>query len=507
MKQIIGKVYYDRKKTSARKGVGVVEIYFRLNEHCKKYMTLLTDVTPKQWILMQDTQDLKNRVQHYVDIVQTMMEQKMDLTLHNLNYCFGQTKEQPVDYNDPWRKKKPIYLNFIDFMRDKIMEEDAPYNTRKQQMCVLNSLEEFKLITNFKDLTVENIVEFDNWLKKDNLRSDVTVYTYHKYLRKYSRIAYEYDLIKECPYNKYHVNKGESPERDPLLEDELVKMINYPLSGHLERVRDLFIFSAYTGLAYCDVQAFDYNTMTELYEDMYYIDGSRMKTKSKFFTPILPPAMDVLKKYNYKLPKISNQKCNDYLGVIRSMIPIKKRITFHIARHSFATLAMSQDIPIDKVARMLGHKDVRTTQIYAKILKNTVAKHADRWAETIEQRYKGGLDEQRVTKQETSPVSVHNYTSDPSQRQKRPRIQFEAQHSNAKQVASQSPQGYDNQRKQKGKHIDSTKKHQHHSGQSTRQRSQDSQQRHIENNPCFNPYYSQQSSYYPAGSYVTYSYV
>ena len=123
--------------------------------------------------------------------------------------------------------------------------------------------------------------------------------------------------------------------------------------------------------------------MVEQIGDMYYIDGSRLKTGSNFFTPILPPAMEILEKYNYTLPKISNQKANDYLHIIESRLGINKPITFHVARHSFATLALTHDIPIEKVARMLGHKDIKTTQIYAKILKSTVANHASDLAKAI----------------------------------------------------------------------------------------------------------------------------
>lgn len=116
--------------------------------------------------------------------------------------------------------------------------------------------------------------------------------------------------------------------------------------------------------------------MTEQQGTLYYIDGSRLKTGSKFFTPILKPAMEVLKKYDFKLPRISNQKANDYLHLIQAAMKLNKNLTFHIARHSFATLALAHDVPIENVARMLGHQNIRTTQIYAKVLKSTIERHA-----------------------------------------------------------------------------------------------------------------------------------
>ena len=123
--------------------------------------------------------------------------------------------------------------------------------------------------------------------------------------------------------------------------------------------------------------------MTEKLGDTYYIDGSRLKTGNKFFTPILAPAMEILKKYNYKLHIMSNQKVNDYLHILQDRIETNKSMTFHVARHTFATLCLSHEIPIENVARMLGHTDIKTTQIYAKVLKSTIAKQSARLAASI----------------------------------------------------------------------------------------------------------------------------
>jgi site-specific recombinase XerD len=140
---------------------------------------------------------------------------------------------------------------------------------------------------------------------------------------------------------------------------------------------------AYTGLSYVDMCSFDFLTMTEKKGRLFYIDGARVKTGSKFFTPILPPAQAVLDKYNYQLPIITNQKLNDYLHVIQEKLDINKPITCHVARHSFATLLLTYDFPIDKVARALGHKDIKTTQVYAKILKKPMFQHTEQIVSAI----------------------------------------------------------------------------------------------------------------------------
>ena len=93
--------------------------------------------------------------------------------------------------------------------------------------------------------------------------------------------------------------------------------------------------------------------------------------------------MEILKKYDYHLPSISNQKMNDYLHVIEERLKLKKPLTCHVARHSFATLALSHGTPIETVAKMLGHTKIETTQIYAKVLKATLKKQSESLAHAI----------------------------------------------------------------------------------------------------------------------------
>ena len=247
--------------------------------------------------------------------------------------------------------------------------------TRKHKICAIETVLTFGKLNTYGDLTPKNIIAFDNWLH-DGTRTDVTCYGYHKKIHKWVRQLYQMGEIPQDPYQVVTLKRGKCREREPLTELELNLMRNYKFEGKLARVRDLFIFAAYTGLSFCDTQTFDFESMTKKEGKMYYIDGSRIKTDTKFFTPILSPAMKVLEKYDYQLPKISNQKANDYLHVIQMELHFRQKLTFHVARHSFATMALAHDVPIENVARMLGHQDIKTTQIYAKVLRTTIERHA-----------------------------------------------------------------------------------------------------------------------------------
>lgn len=366
-------VVFDRKKNVEKKGIGKVELQVRLTRTCRKYI-VVGECTPIQWKKYQKSKELQTERLRYEQIVSAMVCLNEDMTLENLNKHLGIENKPKA----PKEEKEVNYLNesFLDFMRDEIAKERTKDSTKRQKLVALDALTRWGKIKTFADLTPAKLKAWDEWLREDGTRSDPAVHNYHKRTKPYVRLAYEKGIIEKEPYSMCHFPRGKCKERRPLTEQELKRLREVELPDKEARVRDLFIFAAYTGLAFCDVMEFNFKTMTEQSGDMYFIDGSRLKTGTTFFTPILPPAMEVLERYNYKLPKISNQKANDYLHLIESRLGINKSITFHVARHSFATLSLSHDVPIEKVARMLGHTDIKTTQIYAKILKTTVEKHA-----------------------------------------------------------------------------------------------------------------------------------
>lgn len=222
----------------------------------------------------------------------------------------------------------------------------------------------------------------DKWLH-DGTRTDVAIYTYHKHIKKVVRQLAMADMIPSNPYGVFRPKRGKSAERKPLTEPEMKEIRDIPLKGKMDKARDLFVFAAYTGLSYCDLMLFDFKEHAVKDGRFYYIDGKRIKTGSEYYTPILPPAMDVLVKWNYKLPRISNQKINDYLHLIQAMLGMRKNLTFHIGRHSFATLALTHKIPMEQLARMLGHKDLKVTQIYGKILTSTIKDSAEGMADEL----------------------------------------------------------------------------------------------------------------------------
>jgi len=172
-------------------------------------------------------------------------------------------------------------------------------------------------------------------------------------------------------------------ERHALTAEELERMTakNFAIE-RLSQVRDIFLFSCFTGLAYADLQKLKRSEISTGIDGGKWIFTSRQKTDTASRIPLLPMAQQILEKYlghplctNDKvLPILSNQKMNQYVKEIADVCQIDKHLTFHIARHTFATtITLSNGVPIETVSKMLGHRNLKTTQNYAKILDRKVS--------------------------------------------------------------------------------------------------------------------------------------
>lgn len=176
--------------------------------------------------------------------------------------------------------------------------------------------------------------------------------------------------IKINPFNQVTIDRSQK-EVVKLEKDEIEVIKRKPLVGRLDKVRDLFLFQCLTGLAYCDMADLRHSDI-ECEGDMYFVRKNRQKTKIMFFTVINDDAMTILRKYDYQLPVLSNQKYNSYLKEIGDLCNIGKSLHSHIARHTCATQLLNDGMPIEIVSKVLGHSNTRQTQHYAKLLDNTV---------------------------------------------------------------------------------------------------------------------------------------
>ena len=224
----------------------------------------------------------------------------------------------------------------------------------------------------------EFITSYEFYLKSVCNCCQNTTSKYIKNFGKIIRICLANGWLQKNPFINYK-SKMVEVERAFLSMEEIETMLNKVfVSDRLNQVKDIFLFSCFTGLAYADVKKLSRKNIAIGVDGDRWIYINRTKTDTRSNIPILPIASFLLEKYEDHpqvvnqeklLPILSNQKMNSYLKEIADACGINKELTFHIARHTFATtVTLSNGVPIESVSKMLGHKNLKTTQHYAKIL-------------------------------------------------------------------------------------------------------------------------------------------
>lgn len=272
---------------------------------------------------------------------------------------------------------------------EELVGVDYATNTVKVYKSSLNGLKGFiihkynKTDIRLCDLDRAFIEAYDTYLKSSKGLNHNSAARHTKNLHTVLNKAVSNMWIQVNPcsgYNFGYIN----PPRSYLTEEEIDALYVKKFTiNRLAKVRDVFIFQIYSGLSYCD--------MAELTEDSIEIgiDGkrwiviNRKKTGTRSSIPLLPRAQEILDKYKNDphcisecklLPVCTNQRMNGYLKEIADLCEIKKTLTTHLARHSFAsTVTLSHGVPIETVSKMLGHSDLKTTQIYAKVVDRKIA--------------------------------------------------------------------------------------------------------------------------------------
>lgn len=232
-------------------------------------------------------------------------------------------------------------------------------------------------------ITYSFITDFEFWLKTEKKCNHNSSIKYLSNLRKIVNLCIKNGWLTKDPFFGFKMTKKEVI-RDILTEEELQRIVNKDFSNlRLRQVRDIFVFSCFTGLAYADMKKLKRSEIVIGIDGERWIYTQRQKTESPTRIPLLPKAEEIMECYNDHpqcrnedsvLPVPSNVKLNAYLKEIADLCEINKLLTFHIARHTFATtVTLSNGVPIETVSKMLGHKSIKITQIYAKIVDKKVS--------------------------------------------------------------------------------------------------------------------------------------
>ena len=321
---------------------------------------------------------LKNKV---YETEKSMLNNNIDVTAQ----CF---KNKFLGIDVKQRNLIPIFEEHNNRMKE-LIGKDYAANTYKRYLTSLSHTKDFlKYQFNLNDISISKIDtafvnDYDFSLR--NVRKCNNNSTL-KYIRNFGKIikqCYANSWIEKDPFLNYK-GKVKEVERTYLSEDEIQNIINKEFkTERLALVKDIFLFSCFTGLAYIDVHNLTKSHVGIGIDGEKWIFTHRQKTETASKIPILPVTQMIIDKYvnhpkcineDKLLPVLSNQKMNAYLKEIGDICEIQKELTYHIARHTFATtITLSNGVPIESVSKMLGHKDLRTTQHYAKILDKKVS--------------------------------------------------------------------------------------------------------------------------------------
>lgn len=237
------------------------------------------------------------------------------------------------------------------------------------------------------------ITGLEFFLKSQRNCEHNTAIKYVVNFKKIIRIAYANQWITKDPFFHWKAS-WKTKEKQYLTQAELDALRDKKsFLPRLDMVRDIFVFCCYTGLAYADVQQLKEEHIIIGVNGDRWIKMPRKKTKAISSIPLLPPAEEIILKYREHpyvldgkgvLPVLTNQKSNAYLKEIADVCGINKNLTTHLARHTFATtVTLSNGVSISTVSKMLGHRSLKTTQIYAKVLDSKIAEEMGRLKEKI----------------------------------------------------------------------------------------------------------------------------
>ena len=240
------------------------------------------------------------------------------------------------------------------------------------------------------ELTYVVIREFDLYLRTEVGQNPNTATKTMKTFKTITLLGQKMGVLLHDPFmnHRFHI---EPVNRGFLTDEEILLIANKDLGiSRLELVRDIFIFSCFTGLAYIDVSNLTPDHIVTL-GDKQWIMTQRQKTSVETNVLLLDIPKAIIAKYGGKtyrngklFPMLTNQKTNSYLKEIADICGIKKNLTFHLARHTFATMSLSKGVPMESVSKMLGHTNIRTTQIYARITNKKIEHDMEELADKLD---------------------------------------------------------------------------------------------------------------------------
>ncbi len=383
--------YAKRSKANVN---GLVPIYTRITVNGKR-LELSTGrfIEISKWSVvankMKGSSEEARSINNHLDLLKIqIIDAQMELIHKKTPVTAESLKMKILGVDERTRMLIPIFEDHNKKMKELVGKEFAP-GTLERYVTSLRHTKDFlrwKYKTDDIDITKIDhtfIMDYEFWLRSVKNCANNTAVKYVKNFHKVINICLANGWLDKNPFLNYK-SKVKEIERVFLAEGEVQAMLNKEFkTDRLNLVKDIFLFSCFTGLAYVDVKNLTKSHISIGIDGEKWIFTHRKKTEVASKIPVLPVAQMIIDKYKNHpecinkdklLPILTNQKMNAYLKEIADICEIEKDLTFHIARHTFATtITLTNGVPIESVSKMLGYKNLKTTQHYAKVLDKKIS--------------------------------------------------------------------------------------------------------------------------------------
>jgi len=390
--QTLSLLFYLRKDKLNKNGHAPIFLRIRVDGE-RAAVTMNRYIDPEKWNneagkAKGNKEDIKELNNYLSTVKGQILAHQRDMLDRNKVITAESLRNAFLGLNE----KKYTLLELFDYHNKQMAEKlgkDFAEATLTRYLTTYSHIKEFikykyrKSDMHLTELNFKFITDLEHYFKTIRKCNHNSTLKYIRNLRKIVNVAVANDWLDKDPFLKYK-SKLEDTERTFLSTEELKLIEEKEISiPRLDAVRDIFVFCCYTGLAYADVEKLTPNDIQNGIDGEKWIYTHRTKTENKSNVPLLPPAIAIIEKYknNFEsaysgklLPVNSNQKMNAYLKELADICGITKQLTSHTGRHTFATtVTLTNGVPIESVSTMLGHKSIRTTQIYAKVVERKVS--------------------------------------------------------------------------------------------------------------------------------------
>ena len=383
--------YAKRAKASVN---GLVPIYTRITINGKRIeLSSNRFVEMCKWSTeagkMKGNSEEARSINSHLDMLRIqIIDMQMELIHKKIPVTTETLKSKILGVDERQRTLIPIFQDHNNKIKELVGKEYAPGTLERYKTSLSHTIEFLQWKYKVSDIEINKIdhafiTDYEFWLRSVRNCANNTAVKYIKNFNKIIKLCLANDWLDKNPFANYK-SKVKEVERVYLSEEEIQNIIEKDFkTERLSLVRDIFLFSCFTGLAYIDVKNLTKSHISIGIDGEKWIFTHRQKTETASKIPVLPVTQMIIDKYanhpksnneDRLLPILTNQKMNAYLKEIAAVCEIEKDLTFHIARHTFATtVTLTNGVPIESVSKMLGHKNLRTTQHYAKVLDKKVS--------------------------------------------------------------------------------------------------------------------------------------